>query len=88
MVCFDTDKHPFFLSINGHTDMGAHMTNVTRPVKDVFVRYHVKVVKYKTEFPYTEFKKPAIDLEYLINKDGIFDKLVLLESCSILVNKK
>ena len=45
--------------------MGAHMTNVTRPVKDVFVRYHAKVVKYKTEFPYTEFKKPAIDLEYL-----------------------
>ena len=41
------------------------MTNVTRPVKDVFVRYHAKVVKYKTEFPYTEFKKPAIDLEYL-----------------------
>ena len=23
-VCFDIDKHPFFLSINGHTDMGAH----------------------------------------------------------------
>ena len=28
-VCFDIDKHPFFLSIDRHTDMGAHMTNVT-----------------------------------------------------------
>ena len=50
-VCFDIDKHPFFQSINGHTDMGAHMTNVTQPVKDVLVSYHTKVVKCKPEFP-------------------------------------
>ena len=28
-VCFDINKHPFFQRINGHTDIGAHMTNVT-----------------------------------------------------------
>ena len=29
------------------------MTNATWPVKDVFVSYHTKVVKYKLEFPYS-----------------------------------
>ena len=31
-LCFGiyTYKHPLFQSINGHTDMGAHMTNVTQ----------------------------------------------------------
>ena len=31
--------------------MGVHVTNVTRPVKDVFNSYDTKVVKYKPEFP-------------------------------------
>ena len=74
-VCFDIHKHPFFLSINGHTDMGAHMINVTRPVKDVFVSYHTNVVKYKSEFPYGEFKKPVMDLEYVINEADIYDEV-------------
>ena len=74
-VCFDIDKHPLFLSINEHTDMGAHMTNVTRPVKYFFVSYHTKVGKYKPEFPYSEFKKPVIDLDYVINKADIYDEV-------------
>ena len=47
-----------------------------------------KVVKCKPEFPYSEFKKSAMDLEYVINEADIMMKLMLLESCSILVNKK
>ena len=48
------------------------MTNVTRPVKVVFVGYHTKVVKYKSEFPYSEFKKPAMDSQYAINEADIY----------------
>ena len=43
MCVFDTDMH-FFQSINRHPDMGVHMTNVTRPMKDVFVSYNKKVM--------------------------------------------
>lgn len=51
------------------------MAIVTRPVKDVFVRYHTKVIKYKPEFRYNEFKKPAMDLEYVINKADKYDEV-------------
>ena len=74
-VCFDIDKFPFFESVNGITNMGAHMVNVTRPVKDVIVSYHTKVSKYKPEFPYSEFKKPTMDLEYVINEAEIYDEV-------------
>ena len=73
-VCFDIDKFPFFENINGDTDMGAYMTNVTRPVKDIIVSYHTKVSEYKPEFPYSEFKKPTMDLEYVINEAEIYDE--------------
>ena len=32
-------------------------------------------MKYKPEFPYSEFKKPAMDLEYVINEDDIYDEV-------------
>ena len=51
------------------------MSNVTRPVKDVFVSYHTKVVKYKTEFQYSQFKKPVMDLEYVIKEAEIYDEV-------------
>lgn len=55
--------------------MGAHTTNVTRPVKDFFVRYHTKIVKYKPEFPYSKLKKPATVSEYVINEADIYDEV-------------
>ena len=68
-------QHSFFQSINGHADMGAHMINVTRSVKDVFVNYQRKVIKYKPEFRYSEFKNPEMDLEYVINKAEIYNEV-------------
>ena len=32
-------------------------------------------MKYKPEFPYSEFKKPVIDLEYVINEADIYDEV-------------
>ena len=32
-------------------------------------------MKYKPEFPHNEFKKPAMDLQYVINKADIYDKV-------------
>lgn len=73
-VCLILISIPFFkVSIN--TDMGAHMTNLTRPLKDVFVSYHTKVVKYKPEFPYSKLKKPATVSEYVINEADIYDEV-------------
>ena len=34
-----------------------------------------KVVKCKPEFPYSEFKKSAMDLEYVINEADIYDEV-------------
>ena len=44
-------------------------------MKNVFVSYHTKVVKYKPEFPYSEFKIPAMDLDYAINEADIYDEV-------------
>ena len=32
-------------------------------------------MKYKHEFPYSEFKKPVMDLEYVINEVDIHDEV-------------
>ena len=65
---------PFF-KVSMEILIWEHMTNLTRPVKDVFVSYHTKIVKYKLEFPYSEFKKPEMDLEYVINEADINDEV-------------
>ena len=77
-VCFDVDKRPFFQNLNGLTDIGANMDNVTRPVKDIIVSYHAKVSTYKPEFQYSEFKKPTVDLEYIINEADVYDEVDII----------
>ena len=77
-VRFDIDKRPYFQNLNGLTDIGANMNNVTRPVKDIIVSYHTKVSTYIPEFQYSEFKKPTVDLEYIINEANVYDEVDII----------
>ena len=72
MRVFDIDKHTFFQSINKYW-YGSTYDQCNSTIESVFVSYHTKVVKYKPEFPYSNFKKPATDSEYVINKANIYD---------------
>ena len=74
-LCFDVDKWLFFESINKSVDVGATLTNVTRPVKDIIINCQSKVTKYKPEFPFAEFKKPITDLAFVINESDIYDEV-------------
>lgn len=51
------------------------MENVTRPVKDILINCQSKLTKYKPEFQITEFKKPLIDISYIINRSEIYEEV-------------
>ena len=74
-VCFDVDKGPLFETINECTDIGASMTNITRPVKDILINTQSKVTKYKPEFTFTKFKKPIVDLAFIVNESDVYDEV-------------
>ena len=50
---------PFFSKHQWHTDMKAHMNNVTRPVNNISSRYHTKVMKHKPKFRLSAFNKTS-----------------------------
>ena len=72
-VCFDIKK-ALFETINECTDIGAPMTNITRPVKDILINTQSKVTKYKPEFTFTKFKKPIVDLAF-VNESDVYDEV-------------
>ena len=56
-------------------DIGTPMTNITRPGKYILINTESKVTKYKPEFTFTEFKKPIVDLAFIINESDVYDEV-------------